>query len=31
MIIDTHSHLNFKVYENDLNEVIKRTLETMSG
>jgi len=27
MIIDTHSHLNFKVYENDLNEVIKRTLE----
>jgi len=26
MIIDTHSHLNFKAYKNDLGEVIKRTL-----
>jgi len=25
MIIDTHSHLNFKAYENDRDEVIKRT------
>jgi len=25
MIIDTHSHLNFKAYKNDLDEVIKRT------
>ncbi|MCX6760336.1 MAG: TatD family hydrolase [Candidatus Nealsonbacteria bacterium] len=27
MIIDTHSHLNFKAYENDRDEVIKRTLK----
>jgi len=27
MIIDTHSHLNFKAYKNDLDEVIKRTLQ----
>lgn len=27
MIIDTHSHLNFKAYNNDRNEVIKRNLE----
>ena len=26
MIIDTHSHLNFNAYKNDLDEVIKRTL-----
>lgn len=26
MIIDTHSHLNFKPFENDLGEVIDRTL-----
>lgn len=26
MIIDTHSHLNFKAYKNDLDEVINRTL-----
>lgn len=26
MIIDTHSHLNFKAYKNDLDEVVKRTL-----
>lgn len=26
MIIDTHSHLNFKAFENDLDEVIDRTL-----
>ncbi len=25
MIIDTHSHLNFKAYENDRDEVVKRT------
>jgi TatD DNase family protein len=25
MIIDTHSHLNFKAYENDREEVIRRT------
>jgi len=25
MIIDTHSHLNFKAYDNDREEVIKRT------
>lgn len=25
MIIDTHSHLNFKAYENDRDDVIKRT------
>lgn len=25
MIIDTHSHLNFKAYDNDRDEVIKRT------
>ena len=27
MIIDTHSHLNFKAYDNDREEVIKRTRE----
>ncbi|MEK7540715.1 MAG: TatD family hydrolase [Patescibacteria group bacterium] len=27
MIIDTHSHLNFKAYDNDREEVIKRTQE----
>lgn len=27
MIIDTHSHLNFNAYKNDLDEVIKRTLD----
>ena len=27
MIIDTHSHLNFKAYKNDLDEVVKRTLQ----
>jgi TatD DNase family protein len=27
MIIDTHSHLNFKAYDKDREEVIKRTLE----
>ena len=27
MIIDTHSHLNFKAYKNDLDEVMKRTLQ----
>lgn len=26
MIIDTHSHLNFKAYKNDFNEVVNRTL-----
>lgn len=26
MIIDTHAHLNFKVFENDLDEVMDRTL-----
>ena len=28
MIIDTHSHLNFKAYDNDREEVIKRNLES---
>lgn len=28
MIIDTHSHLNFKAYDIDRDEVIKRTKET---
>ena len=27
MLIDTHSHLNFNAYKNDLDEVIKRTLQ----
>ncbi|MGA2418150.1 MAG: TatD family hydrolase [Candidatus Staskawiczbacteria bacterium] len=27
MIVDTHSHLNFKAYDNDRDEVIKRNLE----
>lgn len=27
MIIDTHSHLNFKAFDNDRDEVIKRTQE----
>ena len=27
MLIDTHSHLNFKAYDKDRNEVIKRTQE----
>jgi len=27
MIIDTHSHLNFKAYKDDLDEVINRTLQ----
>src|SRR3989338_5847937 len=27
MIIDTHIHLNFKAYDNDRDEVIKRTQE----
>ena len=27
MIIDTHSHLNFKAYKNDLDEVVGRTLQ----
>ena len=27
MLIDTHAHLNFSAYKDDLNEVIKRTLE----
>ena len=27
MIIDTHSHLNFKAYEKDLSEVVKRCLD----
>ena len=26
MLIDTHAHLNFKAYKDDLDEVIKRTL-----
>lgn len=26
MLIDTHSHLNFKAYEKDLDDVLKRTL-----
>ena len=26
-LIDTHSHLNFKPYDKDRNEVIKRSLE----
>ncbi len=26
MLIDTHAHLNFNAYKNDLDEVIKRTL-----
>ncbi len=26
MLIDTHSHLNFKAFKNDLDEVIKRSL-----
>ena len=28
MIIDTHSHLNFKAYDNDRDEVLKRTRES---
>jgi len=28
MIIDTHSHLNFKAYQNDRDEVIERTLRS---
>jgi TatD DNase family protein len=28
MIIDTHSHLSFKAYDNDRDEVIKRNLES---
>ncbi len=28
MIIDTHSHLNFKAYEKDKDKVLKRTLES---
>jgi len=27
MIIDTHAHLNFKAYKEDLDDVIKRTLD----
>ena len=27
MIIDTHSHLSFKAYDKDREEVIKRTLK----
>jgi TatD DNase family protein len=27
MLIDTHAHLNFSAFKNDLEEVIKRTLE----
>lgn len=27
MIIDTHSHLNFKAYKDDLDEVVNRTLQ----
>ncbi len=27
MILDTHSHLNFKAYDNDRDEVVKRTLQ----
>ena len=27
MLIDTHAHLNFNAYKNDVDEVIKRTLE----
>ncbi len=27
MVIDTHAHLNFNAYKNDVDEVIKRTLE----
>lgn len=27
MIIDTHAHLNFNAYKNDLNNVIKRTFD----
>ncbi|MBU1180010.1 TatD family hydrolase [Patescibacteria group bacterium] len=27
MLIDTHAHLNFSAYKDDLDEVIKRTLE----
>ncbi len=27
MFIDTHAHLNFKAYENDLEDVIERTLK----
>jgi TatD DNase family protein len=28
MIVDTHSHLSFKAYDNDRDEVIKRNLES---
>jgi TatD DNase family protein len=28
MLIDTHSHLNFNAYKDDLDEVIKRTLDS---
>lgn len=28
MIVDTHAHLNFQAYKKDLDEVIKRTLES---
>jgi len=31
MIIDTHSHLNFKAYDEDREEVIKRTLNPPAG
>lgn len=27
MLIDTHAHLNFSAYKNDVNEVVKRTLD----
>ena len=27
MLIDTHSHLNFNAYRNDVDEVVKRSLE----
>jgi len=27
MLIDTHAHLNFNAYKNDVGEVIKRTLD----
>lgn len=31
MLIDTHAHLNFKAFENDLNSVIKRSFDNNIG
>ena len=28
MIIDTHAHLNFNAYKSDIDDVIKRTLDS---